>query len=253
MTKKVLPPHAHCAHDAMNVRRLACQANDSFSLASVRTLGSILLVAVLLAGSARPVDAQQWRQTTRVMAAVESGQATRAFLDSVAARLRANDTLTVRQSRDASEPITASALNDSLLQDGLGMQSANRVMLDYEFEVVDNELIEEIQGLQFLYRPPSNTEQDVPIMYVDAERPMVQDLMRTSGIPDETNLSTVHYFVDELSFPALSIDQNVEVVSVSGRTIRGEFDRRRRVLLRRLKTFIYERDKVYSTQIINQS
>lgn len=242
----------------MNVRRFACQADESFSIVSARVPGvprvaAMLLVVTFLAVSAPPADAQQWRQTTRVMASVESGQATRAFLDSVAARLRGTDTLTVRRSRDAGDPITASALNDSLLQDGLGMQSANRVMIDYEFEVVDNELIEEIQGLQFLYRPPSSTEQDVPVMYVDAERPMVQNLMRTSGIPDETNLSTVHYFVDELSFPALSIDQNVDVVSVAGRTIRGEFDQRRRVLLRRLKTFIYGRDKVYSTQIMGQS
>jgi hypothetical protein len=207
----------------------------------------------MLLVSARPADAQQWRQTTRVLADVESGQATRAFLDSVATRLRKSDTLKIRRSKDSTEAMTAQALNDTLLAKGLGFQSANRVIIDYEFKTVDNELIEEIQGMQFLYRPESRTEGDIPIMYVDAERPMVQDLMRTSGIPDETNLSTVHYFVDELSFPALSIDQNVEVVSIAGRTVRGQFDQRRRVLLRQLKSFIYGRDKVYSTQVMGQS
>jgi len=207
----------------------------------------------MLLVSARPADAQQWRQTTRILAEMETGRAPRAFLDSLATRLRKSDTLKIRRSKDMTAAMTAQALSDTLLEKGLGFQSANRVIIDYEFEVVDNELVEEIRGMQFLYRPPSRTEGDVPIMYVETDRPMMQDLMRTSGIPDKTNLSTVHYFVDELSFPTLSINQDIEVVSIAGQTVRGEFDQHRRVLFRQLRSLIYSRDKLYSTQVIGQS
>jgi len=42
----------------------------------------------------------------------------------------------------------------------------------------------------------------------------------------------------------------VEVVSAAGRNLREGYDQRRKVLMRQMKTFIYDRDKVYHTRIL---
>lgn len=216
-------------------------------------LAGVLLIAVgLLAsgGFATPATAQQWEQTARVMADVERGQAPSAFLDSLTRHLRHRDTMAVRRSPDDVSPMTKEALVDSLLDEGFGLQSANRMVIEYEFEIVDNELIERIQNLYFFYRPVGPTESDIPILYVNAEREVVADLLRTSGIADERNLELVHAFTDELSFPSLSLNENATIIGVGGETIRGRSDQRRRVLVRQLKAFIYDRDKVYTTRVV---
>jgi len=41
-----------------------------------------------------------------------------------------------------------------------------------------------------------------------------------------------------------------DTMAVRGEAIRGRFDQRRRVLVRRLKAFIYDRDKVYTTRVV---
>jgi hypothetical protein len=220
--------------------------------ALMRRSVAVLLLALCVAGTAPATDAQQWLQRATVIANIDEGQAPRAFLDTVATRLRKRDTLTVRRTPDG-ERLTAQALSDSLLEEGLGLQSANRILIQYQFEVIDNEFVEQIQSVEFIYRPTAQNDTDVPILYLDAERPLVARIMRSSGIPNEQNLSTIHYFVNELSFPALSLDQNVRVVSVGGEALRGEFDQRRRVLMRRLKQFIYDRDKVYSTKLVGDN
>ncbi len=140
---------------------------------------------------ATPATTQQWRQTARVMADVERGQAPSAFLDALTHHLRHRDTMAVRRSPTDPLPMTKEALVDSLLDDGLGLQSANRLRIEFEFEIVDNELVERIQSLYFFYRPVECTETDI-----------------THSVP------------------------------------------RRRVLVRQLKAFIYDRDKVYTTHVI---
>lgn len=75
--------------------------------------------------------------------------------------------MAVRRSPTDPLPMTKEALVDSLLDDGLGLQSANRLRIEFEF--VDNELVERIQSLYFFYRPVERTETDVPILYLDAE------------------------------------------------------------------------------------
>lgn len=182
------------------------------------------------------------------MADVERGQAPSAFLDSLLHHLRHRDTMAVRRSPGDEAPRTKEALVDLLLDDGLGLQSANRLLI--EFEIVDNELIERIQSLYFFYQPVERTETDVPILYLNAEREVVANLLQGSGIADEQNLERVHAFTDELSFPRLSRNENARIVGVGGEAIRGRFDQRRRVLVRRLKAFIYDRDKVYTTRVV---
>jgi len=212
-------------------------------------LTAALMLLFLFAGPVQTADAQQWGQRATVLTDVESGQGTRALLDTVATRLRKQDTLVVRRSPQH-EPTTVYALTDSLLDKGLGMQSANRILVDYEFEIVDNELIEQIRSLQFVYRTSRPAEPDVPILHVNAQRERFAEMLLNAGIPDEQNLEIVHFFVDELSFPSLALNQDVRVISIGGETLRGEFDQRRKVLVRQLKAFIYEKDKVYRTQLL---
>jgi len=100
------------------------------------------------------------------MADVGRRRAPSAFLDSLPHHLRHRDAMAVRRSPGDEAPMTKGALVDSLLDDGLGLQSANRLLI----ELVDNELIEQIQRLYFSYRPVERTETDIPILYLNVER-----------------------------------------------------------------------------------
>lgn len=207
------------------------------------------LLGTLLFGMAlTPPEAQsqQYRQNVRVVTEVQEGP-TRAFLDSLTTRMRQRDTMMVRRSPESDDSMTVAALSDTLLDDGVGLNSANRLFIEYQWVTQDNELVETIQSFQFVFRPAGQTERDVPIMYVDAGHPLVRNVLRTSGIPFETNLQSVRYFIDVLSFPSLALEQNATLVSIAGRTLRDGYDRRRRALLGRLTKFIYDRDKVYVT------
>ena len=78
---------------------------------------------------ATPATTQQWRQTARVMADVDGGRPPSAFLDALTHHLRHRDTMAVRRSPTDPLPMTKEALVDSLLDDGLGLQSANRLRI----------------------------------------------------------------------------------------------------------------------------
>lgn len=207
-----------------------------------------LLVALLFGLTSAPPEAQaqQYEQNVRVVTEVKEGP-TRAFLDSLTTRMRQRDTMKVQRSPEAGDSMTVAALRDTLLDEGVGLTSANRLFIEYQWVTQDNELIETIQSFHFVFRPAGERSRDVPIMYVDAGHPLVRTLLRTSGIPFETNLQSVQYFIDVLSFPSLALEQNATVVRIGGRTLRDGYDRRRRALLSRLTEFIYDRDKVYVT------
>lgn len=235
--------------DGRSVMKSFLRATHQWTRTRFFRIVAFAAMGVFLMSALQPAQAQQWRQRATVMTDVNPGQSTRAFIDTVAARLRNSDTLQVRRTKEG-ELMDIQTLTDSLLEEGVGLYSANRLFIDYEFEVVDNEFIEEIQDIKLIYRPASSGEGDIPILYLDAERELVANVLRNSGIPDERNLDTVHYFVNEISFPSLALDQNVRVISVAERKLREGFDQRRKVLMRQLKAFIYDKDKVYHTRIL---
>jgi len=109
--------------------------------------------------------------------------------------------------------------------------------------------IEIIQNVHFVFRPPSSGETDISLLYADASPPVVQQVMTEQGVPNPENLEAFSLFRDELSFASLSLDQGADIVAVAGSPIRGEFDRRRKAVLQRFKRFIYDRDKVYITEV----
>ena len=212
-----------------------------------RALGAVALL-LLLSTAAQPAQAQQWAQEIEIVTSVESEQPTRVFLDSLVTAVQERDTLRVRREAGGEE-MTLKALQNTLIEDGIGLFSANRAFIEYRFEIRDNRFVEIIQNVHFIFRPPSSGETDVPLLYADASHPVVQQVMTNQGVPNPENLEAISLFRDELSFASLSIDQGADIVAVAGSPIRGEFDQRRKAVLQRFKRFIYDRDKVHITEV----
>jgi hypothetical protein len=210
--------------------------------------GAALALLLAAAAVARPAHGQQWAQTAEIITSVKSEQPTRVFLDSLVNELRARDSMRVRR-EPGRAPMTLSDLQDDLLEQGLGLFSANRVLIGYTFRIRDNEFIETIRSFRFIFRSESADTEDVSILYATGDRPAVRHVLRSQGIPNPRNLEAITYFKDALSFASLSLDQGADMVAVGGRPVRGEFDQRRKALLDRFKRFIYKRDQVYVTTV----
>jgi hypothetical protein len=202
------------------------------------------MMAGLLAVPQRS-QAQDWKQTATVLTTVEEDQPTHTFLDTlVSVMQRQERPVTVRRHPDANRQLTFRALQDTLLQRGLGLFSANRVLIHYTFTIRGNRFIEDIGTMHYIYRPPEGAL-DVPLLAVSARDSLVERVLQQKGYPMTSNLSAMRRFRDELSFAGLSLDQGADVVTVAGRTVQSEFDARRKALLRRLKDSIYNDDKTY--------
>jgi len=208
-------------------------------------IAGLLLVAAV---SVTPVRAQQWAQNVKIVTTVESEQPTRVFLDSLVNQIRMQDSVRVRR-EPGGERMTLADIQNTLIDEGVGLFSANRLFIEYAFEIQDNEFIEVIQSLHFVFRPQATGENDIPVLYVTGNREFTKNVLKTQGIPNPQNLEDIALFKDELSFAGLSLDQGADMVSVAGTPVRGEFDQRRKQVLQRFKRFIYRRDKVYVTQV----
>jgi hypothetical protein len=208
-------------------------------------IAGLLLVAAV---SVTPVRAQQWAQNVKIVTTVESEQPTRVFLDSLVNQIRMRDSVRVRR-EPGGERMTLADIQNTLIDEGVGLFSANRLFIEYAFEIQDNEFIEVIQSLHFVFRPQAAGENDIPVLYVTGNREYTKNVLKTPGIPNPQNLEDIALFKDELSFAGLSLDQGADMVSVAGTPVRGEFDQRRKQVLQRFKRFIYRRDKVYVTQV----
>jgi hypothetical protein len=208
-------------------------------------IAGLLLVAAV---SVTPVRAQQWAQNVKIVTTVESEQPTRVFLDSLVNQIRMRDSVRVRR-EPGGERMTLADIQNTLIDEGVGLFSANRLFIEYAFEIQDNEFIEVIQSLHFVFRPQAAGENDIPVLYVTGNREYTKNVLKTQGIPNPQNLEDIALFKDELSFAGLSLDQGADMVSVAGTPVRGEFDQRRKQVLQRFKRFIYRRDKVYVTQV----
>lgn len=197
---------------------------------------------------ATPVRAQQWAQNVEIVTTVKSEQPTRVFLDSLVNEIRMRDSVRVRR-EPGGERMSLDDIQSTLIEEGIGLFSANRLFIEYAFEIRDNEFIEVIQSLQFIFRPEGTGQEDLSVLYVTGNRDVTREVLKTQGIPNPQNLEDVALFKDELSFASLSLDQGADMVSVAGTPVRGEFDRRRKRVLQRFKRFIYRRDKVYVTKV----
>ncbi|PEN13144.1 hypothetical protein CRI94_10885 [Longibacter salinarum] len=209
---------------------------------SIRRQLPIALVAGILVlwATALPAQAQRWSQRVEVLKPIEEDGPAYALLDSlVLAFESASDTVTVRREPgDSTQSLRE--LEDDLYEAGLGLVSATHVFIQYEFAVVEDDFIETIEELHFIYRSPNANEEDISIFTVRTDNPIARDVLMNGGLPRRENLNTIDTFASLLSFPRLAEAGDAVVVSLNNQTIRENFGERREDLASRLVDLVYD-------------
>lgn len=141
------------------------------NVGSIRAGGIALLITVLAMMGHGRVHAQEWAQSTVVQTTVTDDGPVRRFLDTLTTRLQAHDRLTVRRTPTAPR-VPLDSLQSELVDDGVGLVSANTVAVRSRFALDASRLVEEIEGIQFYCRLP-RTGTQIPLMYVSREHPLI--------------------------------------------------------------------------------
>ena len=100
----------------------------------LRITTTAVLAVILFALPVLDAEAQvRWRKQAEIIAPVDPGTPTIALLDTLVSEIEQNDSLEVQLSPEDPETYTAQEISDRLLEDGLGITSANQVFIGYEF------------------------------------------------------------------------------------------------------------------------
>jgi len=203
----------------------------------------VLALCLLLGGTALTVPsesmAQRWLQTSQLITNVDTDGPARALLDTLVQVVERSDTIEVRRSRDASETMTVSSLRDQLINGpGIGLTSANKVFIDYRFEIDNQGFQESIEGFQFIFRPPTGDEEDVQMLYLDTTDPWVQSVLSNKGTTLTTNEAALRTFKDQLSFARTVRD--AQIVEIAGEPVREGFEAKKRSLVQKIQRLTYE-------------
>lgn len=205
-------------------------------------LKKALLVALCIAGvsflSTSDVHAQRWLQTTQLVTPIQSDGPTRALLDTLVQVIERRDDIQVKRSPDAPETYTLSELKDNLINEaGIGLTSANRIFIDYRFEIENRGFQEVIESFRFVYRPGQG-EEDIQMMYVDASEPWFESILKNKGTTLRTNQAALKTFKDQLAFARMQDDG--KIVEISGQTVREGFEAKKRSLVQKITRLTYE-------------
>ncbi len=183
-----------------------------------------LLTGALLLLLPLPIDtvqAQDWRQEVQLATPVEYDEPLQALTDSLSALFSRHPEVLVRREAQDSTLIPASQLREQLYEDGVGISSATHAFIRYRFELGrSSEVVETITDIYFIYRG-SDSQMDIPVLYVDTRESAMNALLRARGIPSLMNMEAVTTFRDLLSFPNLKNHQETAVVEFAGRSLRG--------------------------------
>lgn len=178
------------------------------------------------------------------MTVVKEGQELEVFLDSLITVLEQNPETRVRRSPEDTSSVPYQALSDALLEKGLALTSATHAFIQYRFVREDTRVVETIEDLYFIYRE-NPEEEDLSILYVSMDHPVVRDVLVNSGIPSEVNMEAFTPFRRYLSFPRLAQQGTTTVVQMAGRPIRSNHERRQETLITYLDEFIATRGGGY--------
>lgn len=196
-----------------------------------------LCVAGLLCFSSPEAQAQRWLQTTQLVTSIQSDSPTRALLDTLVQVIGRRDSAKVKRSPDDTESLTLSDLRDKLInEEGIGLTSANKVFIDYRFEIENRGFVESIESFRFVYRPGPG-EEDIQMMYVDAVKPWVESVLENKGTTLVTNEAALKTFKDQLAFARLQEDG--KIVEISGQPVREGFERKKRKLVEKITRLTY--------------
>ncbi|MFB6247236.1 MAG: hypothetical protein ABEL97_01550 [Salinibacter sp.] len=182
--------------------------------------------------------AQQWLQTTELIKNVRSDGPARALLDTLVQVIERRDSIKVRRTADASQALALSELRNQLINGpGLGLTSANKVFINYRFEIRNRGFEESIESFQFLFRPTGGNEEDIQMLYVDTSDPWVQDILRNKGTSLVTNEAALRTFKDQLSFARTVRD--AQITEIAGNPVREGFEAKKRNLVQKIQRLTY--------------
>ena len=197
-----------------------------------------LLAFGVAAMSPPEATAQRWLQTSQLIKNVRSDGPARALLDTLVQVIERRDGVEVRRTSDAPETLTLSELRDELINGpGLGLTSANKVFINYRFEIRNRGFEESIQSFQFLFRPPSGNEEDIQMLYVDASDPWVKGVLQNKGTSLTTNEAALQTFKDQLSFARTVRD--AQITEIAGDPVREGFEAKKRNLVQKIQRLTY--------------
>jgi hypothetical protein len=190
-------------------------------------LGGLLLSFGLLAPS---VHAQEWAQEVQIITTVGYGEDLHVFVDSLSDALGRNPDVQVKREPQDEATVSFAELREELLRDGVDLNSATHAFIRYRFELeTGSEIVETIEELYFIFRGREDRS-DLPILYVDTQEPVVNNLIRRSGVPSPVNLKAIRTFRDMLAFPYLNARQETAMVEISGRAVREDNPQEQKLL-----------------------
>jgi hypothetical protein len=207
---------------------------------SIRKTLILSLFIIVSAGTLFPssASAQRWLQTSQLNVEMNSSESAKALLDTLIQVAERNDSVKVRRSSDASEKVVIADLRNKLINEsGIGLGSANQVFIDYKFYINSRGFEESIESFQFLYRGRQGQE-DIKMLYVDANQPWVKNVLKNKGVPPNENLAGKKIFSDQLAFARMHEDG--QIVQISGNTVRQGFERKKRELVQKITRLTYE-------------
>lgn len=202
-----------------------------------------IIIAGILAVSlgflcSQDVHGQYWLQTARVVTPVENGPV-RAFLDTLVHTIDERD-LGVRRDPSQSERIPFSKLRSTLIEKhGTGITTANTVFLGYRFEMdFGSRLERDLLSLHFHFRP-GPAQEDIPILYLDAQQRWVQEILLEKGTDLPTNEAAIIPFRRHLDFVHLARQDDTRIVEIGGETVRKGFEVKKEALIQKIERLMY--------------
>lgn len=199
----------------------------------------LLFIFGIALGAPFEAPAQRWLQTAQLVTPIENDGPTRALLDTLVQVIERRDSAMVRRSPESSESVNLSELREKLINEaGIGLASANKAFIDYKFEIRNRGFQESIEGFRFVYRPRGGGEEDISMMYIDANKPWVKKILRNKGTSLRSNQAALKTFSDQLAFARLQ--ENGKIVEIAGKTVRNSRETKKRNLIMKITRLTYE-------------
>lgn len=198
--------------------------------------GLLLVVCTVL--STAPAHGQYWRQTARIVTPVENGSL-RALLDTLAHTAEVGNHRVERTPASSSRTSLTSLQTRLIAKHGIGIRTANAVLVRYEFQINTGNRVERVvQSLQFQLRYPV-THPYIRVLHLDAQQPWVQRLLNKTGTPPPENEAGLIPFRHHLQFSRLMRRQRTRLVEIGGTVVRGQFAAKKEALARKIERLTY--------------
>ena len=197
----------------------------------------LLLYAFALPLAVQAQSQSRWLRTIQVITPVSDREVTGVLLDTLMEVINRQD-IRVRRSPEDLDTQSFADLEKALINEGLDVTSATQVFITYRYESTQQGFFAQILDLYFIYRPTEFEEADIPILYLDATDPVIQNIMVNSGVPSEVNEAVTRPFIEQIAINQL---MGSTVVKVGDRIIRDEkvadYEKRRLLAIIREKSY----------------